>query len=131
MKLTNEAKRDILDLVLGRVAAIADIEYQKRVWIRGEGPEVDDFDETACHFLHEGTGILDKYKDFEITRVQYQQLKKLRDKFKDFSDKHKLIQGIYNSRELTSEQKRAAIDKIYLEQIAIAQKVMERIREAK
>ncbi len=88
MKLTSEAKRDILDFVLGLIAAIADIEYQKRVWIRGEGPEVDDFDETACHFLHEGAGVLEKYKDFEITETQYQQLKKLRDEFKAFSDKH-------------------------------------------
>jgi hypothetical protein len=88
MKLTNEAKRDILDFVLGRVAAIADIEYQKRVWIRGEGSVIDDFDETACHFLHEGAGILEKYKDFEITETQYQQLKKFRDEFKVFSDKH-------------------------------------------
>lgn len=88
MKLTNKAKRDILDLVLRVVAGIADVEYQKRVWIRGEGPEVDDFDETACHFLHEGDGVLGKYKDFEITETQYRQLKRLREEFKAFSDQH-------------------------------------------
>lgn len=99
MKLTNEAKRDILDFVLRLVAAIADIEYQKRVWIRGEGPEVDDFDETACHFLHEGAGVLEKYKEFEITEIQYQELKKLRDKFKDFSDKHNWPQEFIDSPE--------------------------------
>jgi len=88
MKLTNEAKRDILDFVLGQVADIADIEYQKRVWIRGEGPEVDDFDETACHFLHEGGGVLEKYTEFEITESQYQQLKNLRDEFRIFADKN-------------------------------------------
>ena len=86
MELSNQAKKDILDFVLSRVAGIADVEYQKRVWIRGEGPEVDDFDETACHFLFEGGGVLEKYKDFNITETQYQELLKLRDEFKNFSD---------------------------------------------
>ena len=36
MKLTDEAKRDILNFVLERVANVANKEYQKRVWIRGE-----------------------------------------------------------------------------------------------
>jgi len=99
MKLTNEAKRDILDLVLSLIAAIADIEYQKRVWIRGEGPEVDDFDETACHFLHEGAGVLEKYKDFGITEAQHQQLKKLRDEFKAFSDANDLPEEFINTPE--------------------------------
>jgi len=65
---------------------ISDKEYQKRVWIRGEGPEVDDFDETVCHFFQEGDGIIEKYKDFGLTKHQYQLLKKFRDHFKTFSD---------------------------------------------
>ena len=88
MKLTEEAKTDILNLVIKKVGDISDKEYQKRVWIRGEGPECDDFDETACHFLHEGGGVLEKYKDFGLTENQYLLLKKLRDQFKAFSDKN-------------------------------------------
>jgi hypothetical protein len=99
MKLTNEAKKDILDLVLSLIAVIADIEYQTRVWIRGEGPEVDDFDETACHFLHEGTGVLEKYKDFGMTESQYQRLKKLRDEFKAFSDENDFPEEFIDSPE--------------------------------
>ncbi len=88
MKLTDEAKTDILNFVMKQVAAIENKEYQKRVWIHGKGPECDDFTETACHFLHEGTGVLEKYKDFGITDNQYQLLKKLRDAFEAFSQEN-------------------------------------------
>ena len=88
MQLTEEAKKDILNFVLERVANISDKEYQKRVWIRGEGPECDDFIETCCHFLHEGGGVLEKYKDFGITDSQYILLIKFRDEFREFSRRH-------------------------------------------
>ena len=84
MQLTNESKKDILDFVLELVADISDKEYQKRIWIRGEGPEVDNFDETCCHFFQDGNGVLEKYKDFNITDAQYQSLKK----FRVFSDEN-------------------------------------------
>ena len=88
MKLTDENKRDILNFLLERVANIANKEYQKRVWIRGEGPEVDDFDETVCHFFQEGDSILDEYKDFGITEIQHTLLKKFRDEFENFPMRH-------------------------------------------
>lgn len=67
---------------------ISDKEYQKRVWIRGEGPEVDDFDETVCHFSQEGDGIIEKYTDFGLTEHQCQILKKFREQFKAFSNEN-------------------------------------------
>ena len=88
MQLTDEAKKSILDFVLRLIGHIADIEYQKRVWIRGEGPEVDDFDETVCHFFQEGDGVIEKYKDFGLTENQLQVLKKFRNQFEEFSDKN-------------------------------------------
>lgn len=84
MKLTKEAKRDILNFWLQQIASTADREYQKRVWIRGEGPEFDDFDETVCHFFQEGDAILENYKDFGISRNQYHLLKKFRNEFDSF-----------------------------------------------
>lgn len=81
-------RKQILNSVLETIEGISNKNYQERVWIRGEGPEVDDFDETACHFLHEGSGVLEKYKDFEISEAQYLQLKKFREKFEAFSDEH-------------------------------------------
>lgn len=67
---------------------LSDKEYQKRVWLRGEGPEVDDFDETVCHFSQEANGIIANYKDFGITEVQYRLLKKFREEFETFSNEN-------------------------------------------
>ena len=85
--LNNEAKKQILNSVLETIEGISDKEYQKRVWIRGEGPEVDDFDETCCNFFGDGDGVIEKYKDFGIPDSQYRILKRFRDRFRVFSDK--------------------------------------------
>jgi len=86
MKLSDESKKQIIEVFLETIESISDIEYQKRVWIRGEGPECDDFDETACFFLEDSDPILENYKDFNITDSQYSLLKKLADAFENFSD---------------------------------------------
>lgn len=99
MQLTDEAKKDILDFVKNIVAHISDKEYQKRIWIRGEGPECDSFDETCCHFFHDGEGVLEKYKDFNITDAQYQSLKKFRDAFRVFSDENDFPEEFIDSPE--------------------------------
>ena len=67
---------------------ISDKEYQRRIWIRGEGPECDDFDETCCHFFDDGDPVLENYKDFGITDSQYRILKRLRDQFDVFADEN-------------------------------------------
>lgn len=84
--LTNEAKKQILRSVLETIECISDKQYQKRIWIQGEGPEVDDFDETCCNFFGDGDPLLENYKDFGLTEFQYLLLKEFRDKFRDFSD---------------------------------------------
>lgn len=71
MQLSAESKKQILTSVLETIEGISDKEYQRRLWIRGEGPECDDFDETCCHFSNEGDGVLRDYKDFGITESQY------------------------------------------------------------
>jgi hypothetical protein len=63
-------------------------EYQKRVWIRGEGPEVNDFDETVCEFFDNGNPVLNEYKECGITDSQYQILMRFRDRFRAFADEH-------------------------------------------
>lgn len=54
------------------IEGISDKEYQKRGWIRGEGLEVDDFDETTCNFFQDGNGVIQNYKDFGLTDKQHQ-----------------------------------------------------------
>ena len=86
--LTNEDRKYILNQLLINISGISDIEYQKRVWIRGEGPECDDFTETVCHFFDGGDPILKNYKDYGITDRQYHLLVKFRDEFRAFSDEN-------------------------------------------
>ena len=78
---------------------ISDKAYQKRIWITGEGPEVDDFDETVCHFFQEGDAIIENYKEFGLTEHQHQLLKKFRDAFTDFADRHDLPEEFIDSPE--------------------------------
>jgi hypothetical protein len=88
MKISSEAKKQILDGFIDIFTRIASKEYQKRIWINGKGPEVDDFDDTVNDFFIECGSILDNYKDFGITDSQYQILKKFRDQFRTFSDEN-------------------------------------------
>jgi hypothetical protein len=99
MQLTNEDNKYILSEFLRTVLHISDKEYQKRIWIRGEGPEVDDFDETVCYFFQIGDGILDEYKDFGISEDQYQILKKFRNEFEIFSDENDWPQNFIDTPE--------------------------------
>jgi len=97
--LTPKAKKQILECLLETVEGISDKNYQKRVWIRGEGPEFDDFDETCCHFFQEGDGIIEKYKEFELTQSQYVTLKRFRNLFDEFSRKNDFPQEFIDTPE--------------------------------
>lgn len=93
------SRKQIMETFVRIMKHISDKDYQKRIWIRGEGPEVDDFDETVCHFFQEGDGIIEKYKDFELTEHQYQSLKKFRDHFKAFSEENDLPEEFIDTAE--------------------------------
>jgi hypothetical protein len=86
--LTNEDKEDIIKAYLQDIYDISNKEYQMRVWILGEGPECDDYDENRCRFFDEGDLVLENYKDFWITENQYLILKKFRDRYYAFSRTH-------------------------------------------
>lgn len=77
-------RKQILNSVLETIEGISNKDYQKKIWIRGEGPEVDDFDETVCNFFQDGNGVIQNYQDFGITKNQHQKLVKFRDKFNEF-----------------------------------------------
>ncbi len=81
-------RKEILNSLLQTVEGISNKEYQKRVWIRGEGPECDDFDETVCHFSQLGNGVLEDCEEFQLTENQYAKLEKFRDEFEKFYRKN-------------------------------------------
>ena len=101
MKLSSEQKKNILKFLLKKVADISDKEYQKRVWIQGQGPEVDDFDETTCHILHEGEAVLKNYREFQVTELKYRLLKKLILIFRIFSDNNDFPEEFIDTPEWT------------------------------
>ncbi len=86
--LTDEDRKYILYEFLRDIWGISDIEYQMRVWIRGEGPECDDFTETVCHFFDVFDFIMDNYGDYGISEEQNQLVRKFGEEFEIFSDQY-------------------------------------------
>lgn len=85
--------------LLGIILDISDKEYQQRVWIRGEGPEIDDFTETVCKFFDNSDPVLKEHKQCDLTNHQYHILKNFSDKFRFFSDKHSYEPSFIDSPE--------------------------------
>lgn len=83
--ISHAEKRQILDSFIENIACLSDKEYQERVWIRGDGPECDDIDETIADFFDEDY-VIKKYKDFGITESQYHSLIQLQNKLREFTD---------------------------------------------
>lgn len=81
-------RSDILISVLETVETISNKDYQRRIWIEGKGPEVDDFDEACCNFFGDGNPLIQNHKAFGITEAQYQILKDFRNVFRAFSNEH-------------------------------------------
>lgn len=83
-------RKQIMEGFIRILNRISDDEYQKRIWIRGEGPEWDSFDDTVNSYSLESEGILDKYKEFGLTESQYILLKKFSEEFGAFSRENDL-----------------------------------------
>ncbi len=97
MVLSEEDRKYILNEHLRNISRIADKKYQTRIWIRGEGPEVDDFDETVCHFFDDGDPILKSYKEYNISEEQHRLMMELRSNFEAFSDQNDLPEEFIDS----------------------------------
>ena len=107
MKMTDEEKRFVVEEVLRAIAHITDEEYQERIWIRGAGPECQDFDEAVCHFFDLGDPLLDDYKNFGLTDAQYLLLKNFRDEYDLFCDDNDDPRDFINSPEWRKIMSRA------------------------
>jgi hypothetical protein len=67
---------------------ISDKDFQKRVWIKGIGPERIDYDETIEFFFADVAQIIHNYEEYGINENQYQLLKEFYHLLDDFSDKN-------------------------------------------
>ena len=104
---SNNTKASVLNGFLRIISRISDKSYQERVWIRGEGPEFDDFTETVCFFFEIGDYILSDYKSYGITTQQYAHLKEFRDIFEQFSDQQSWAPEFIDSPEWAQIMERA------------------------
>jgi hypothetical protein len=86
-------KNNILNNHLETISGIADREYQERVWIRGEGPECDDYTESICHFFDDGDPIISDYREYAITERQLSLLVNLRKTVQDFNSNIRFALG--------------------------------------
>jgi hypothetical protein len=99
MNISDKDRNYILNEYLRNISHISDKEYQIRVWIEGLGLEVNDFDETVCHFFDDGDPILKNYKEYKITDIQCHLLKEFRDEFRVFADGNDLPEEFIDSPE--------------------------------
>lgn len=89
--MIEEGKKSWSMNTLSAVYAVSDKEYQKRVWIKGIGPECDSFDETSECILGDAWDILQEHHLFGMTEHQYRVFKKFQDEYKVFCDLPNLI----------------------------------------
>ncbi len=88
MEFSEETKKQIVEGFIDIFTRIASKDYQKRTWIRGEGPEEDAFDDMVCDYFGQCDSIIKNYKDFGISENQQKLLIDFRRKFQTFSDKN-------------------------------------------
>jgi hypothetical protein len=99
MALSEEEKKYTLNEYLRNISHLQDREYQSRIWIKGEGPECQAFDDAVCDFFDIGDPILQDYRDFGITENQYMLLKKTRNEFRVFADRNDLPEEFIDTPE--------------------------------
>lgn len=90
-------KKQILKSYIENISCIANKEYQERIWVRSEGTEYDDIDDTICDFFDDDY-VLKNYKEFGITETQYELIMNLYRTLRDFADKYN-VYSFENSTE--------------------------------
>jgi hypothetical protein len=97
-----DTNRDwVIGGLLEDIADISDKEYQQRVWVRGEGPECDDFTEIVCRFFHKADIFIQDPFVFNLSDIQVEVLKNFIKEFEQFSDANDLPQLFIDTPEWT------------------------------
>jgi hypothetical protein len=101
MKLTPAERDYILKELQRDIFHISDKEYQQRVWIRGEGPECDNFDEVVCRYSNTMDSIFEEHEAYGISEIQLSLLKEFHKEFKKFWQENDLPQLFIDTPEWT------------------------------
>jgi len=71
------------------IKEISDIHFQKKIWIKGEGPECSSYCDIVDFFFqfYKGARNLDsQYAEYGLTKEQHRKLKALYEKFDSYLD---------------------------------------------
>lgn len=90
-----------LEALLEEIIGIADKDYQRRAWIRGEGPECDDFDEAVCRYSNAADTVFEENRECSISNIQLTLIKKFHEEFKKFWKQNDLPQLFIDTPEWT------------------------------
>ena len=84
----NSEEMSIKDFLLQVIKEASDLEYQKRIWVRGEGPEIGSVEEFYCKFFDDLNieEIFQNYKKYDLTKKQVDLVKKLYKLLDEYSD---------------------------------------------
>lgn len=77
-------RKQMLISLLETIEGISDKDYQLRIWVRGEGPEVDDFEESSMYFSENEELISKNPHEFNVSDIQLNLLHQLREELDKF-----------------------------------------------
>jgi len=99
MNLTSDERSYILKKYLKTIFNVSDKNYQRRIWIRAEGPECGDFDEAVCRYWSLVESIFLEPEKYAISDIQLKKMKKFHEEFKGFSEENDLPQAFIDTPE--------------------------------
>lgn len=88
MKFSEDTKKQIIEGFLEVIQRLADLDFQKRTWVEGIGPDCDSFDDVVCDFIDPAKDIIKNYKEFGLTDQQHHILNRYYSIFVKFADKN-------------------------------------------
>lgn len=104
--------KQILESFLENIRHLADKKYQERIWLRAEGPQSDDIDDTIVDFFDDGDFIFREYKKFGISNAQIEKLNKLKEKIDNFKNKYNVYHPSKSTEELIKKPEWEEIRKL-------------------
>lgn len=84
----DQTTQNIKEFLIQLILELSDKEYQERVWLTGEGPEIGSAGEFLCNFFDDLNleEIIENYKKYEIYNYQLESIKRLYKELQDYSD---------------------------------------------
>jgi len=88
-------KEDWLNAIEEFLEELSDEEFQRRVWVRGEGPEVSSHTEFMCGLFDDYSfdSFLDEsWSEFGFSQNLHDQLQKIRTQLNQYLEQHPLLE---------------------------------------